>query len=280
MFRKLFGRARKSAAPGAAPTAAHPNARAFFSPALLQPENWGWPEASAIHAELLDNASGQLWAAIPHGHKWLNYFDAYDALFGGFRGKSPKVLEIGVDRGGSLILWQRFFGAGMTMVGIDINPDCAAFDRPAENIHVRIGSQSDPVFLNSIMAEFGPFDIIIDDGSHVVSHQIASFNALFDRGVKNGGIYMVEDLETSYWGQRTDHVDLPVTFIDFAREAVDIIHQPFVTHDYGDFRIEQTPGKQLSMPRLAKILDQVRFFDSIAAFYRRDRIPPVVEYLD
>ena len=148
-----------------------------------------------------------------------------------------------------------------------------------ENIRVRIGSQADPAFLAKVVQELGPFDIIIDDGSHVVSHQIASFNALFDEALKPGGIYMVEDLETSYWGHRSGQIDRPCTFIDFTRAVLDVMHQPYAEEDYPAFRIETTPGRTLSAPRLARLVSQIRFFDSIAAFYRTERIPPVVEYL-
>lgn len=252
---------------------------AYLDADLLKMEDWPYPEPASIPAQLLNNLSGHLWVSIPGGHKWLNYFDAYEVLFSRWRNASPKVLEIGVDRGGSLRLWKSYFGEGSSVVGVDINPQCARFDNPAINVHVRIGSQADPIFLRRIVAEFGRFDIIIDDGSHMVSHQIASFNALFDTGLCPGGIYMVEDLESSYWGKRSGQLDLPISFIDFARAAVDLIHQPYVDHDYAAFRIEQIHETKLRVPRLTKILDQVRFFDSIVAFYRCDRIPPVTAYL-
>lgn len=288
MLRKLFGSKHAAeetdAHPVDPPTSmlvANPviTPASFLRAELSTVEDWEWPSPDEIRMQLLANDCGELWRRIPNGHKWLNYFDSYEALFSHFRGKAPKILEIGVDRGGSLILWRKYFGDGCQIIGIDINADCAAFDDPANGIHVRIGSQDDSGFLGRIIDEFGPFDIIIDDGSHVVSHQIASFNALFDRGVRPGGIYMVEDLETSYWGSRSGQADLPVTFIDFARSVLDLMHQPYIDHDYMKFRIETTPGASLKVPRIAKLVDQIRFFDSIAAFYRANRLPPVVEYL-
>ncbi|HKR47011.1 MAG TPA: hypothetical protein VJU59_46355 [Paraburkholderia sp.] len=283
MLKSLFGLkdagSKADRRPEEGSIALEPSPISYLSPALLALEEWKWPTPGEIRAQLLGNNCGELWRSIPNGHKWLNYFDYYESLFSSFRGKKPKVLEIGVDRGGSLVLWKRYFGIGSQIVGIDIKQDCLSFDRPSDGIHVRIGSQDDPVFLESIVDEFGPFDIVIDDGSHIVSHQIASFNALFDRGVKVGGIYMVEDLETSYWGQRTGQADLPVTFIDFARAVIDLMHKPYVDQDYGAFLIEQTSGAALEVPYITKIVDQVRFFDSIVAFYRRDRLPPVVEHL-
>ena len=215
---------------------------------------------------------------MPHGHKWLSYFDVYEAVFARFRGRAPNVLEIGVDRGGSLDLWHRYFGAGARITGIDINPDCAAFEDIARGLRVRIGSQSDRAFLEAVVAELGPFNLIIDDGSHVVSDQIASFNALFDGGLIENGVYFVEDLETSYWGDRTGQLDLPINFIDFIKGIVDLMHQPYRELDYLGFRIETVAGKTISGPRIAQIVDEVRIFDSVVAVTRRTRMPPVVEY--
>lgn len=45
--------------------------------------------------------------------------------------------------------------------------------------------------------EHGPFDVVIDDGSHRCAHVIASFEALFPH-VTPDGIYAIEDLQTSY----------------------------------------------------------------------------------
>ena len=106
------------------------------------------------------------------------------------------MLEIGVSRGGSLQMWQRFLGPMATLVGIDIDASCAKHED--DNIFVRIGDQSDKSFLQSVSQEFGPPDIVIDDGSHVMSHINATFEYFYPRLPKNG-IYIVEDLHTAYW---------------------------------------------------------------------------------
>ena len=141
-------------------------------------------------AQLFESNDGPLVHKCPH------YFPIYDRTFGGYRGTAPTVLEIGVFHGGSLRLWQRYFGAGTTVVGIDIDPRCA--DLGGEDIHVRIGDQSDIEFLARVCEEFGPFDIVIDDGSHLPRHQILSLDHLWP-AVRDGGVYFVEDLCTNYW---------------------------------------------------------------------------------
>jgi hypothetical protein len=52
--------------------------------------------------------------------------------------------------------------------------------------------------LAGLARDIGPFDFIIDDGSHVNSHQIESFRILWPF-LKDGGTYIVEDVQTSYW---------------------------------------------------------------------------------
>ena len=54
------------------------------------------------------------------------------------------------------------------------------------------------MFLRSLGDQYGPFDLIIDDGSHVNAHILASFNALFGDYLKPGGFYVIEDLDTAY----------------------------------------------------------------------------------
>lgn len=151
-------------------------------------------------------------------HKWISYLPFYDEMLAPYRGKPIKMLEIGVFRGGSLELWRNYFGPQATIYGIDNNPECAGFADPPSQ--VRIGSQADPDFLRRVVDEMGAPDIVLDDGSHVASHQLASFRTLFPL-LKNGGLYIIEDMHTSYWpeheggyGRRGTAVDLTKTLID------------------------------------------------------------------
>src|ERR1035441_4302581 len=128
--------------------------------------------------------------------KWVHYLPIYDRHFSVFRGTPVKLLEIGVLDGGSLQLWRKFFGADATIFGIDIDQRTKAFDD--SDGRVRIGSQADTKFLRSVIDEMGGIDIVIDDGSHVASHQRTSFKFLYPL-LNVGGVYLVEDLHTSYW---------------------------------------------------------------------------------
>jgi cephalosporin hydroxylase len=116
--------------------------------------------------------------------KWQHYFDIYDRHFERFRGKRLRVLEIGVDHGGSLQLWKKYFGADAKIVGLDINAHCA--DYAEDRIEVRIGNQANVELLKSL----GIFDIVIDDGSHRLQDQLASFEALWPN---TRSVYLIED---------------------------------------------------------------------------------------
>ena len=161
----------------------------------------------------------------PIVHKWKHYLPIYERHLAPFRNKAIRILEIGVFKGGSMRLWREYFGPEATIFGIDINPDCAAFD--GQNAQVRIGSQDDSVFLEKVISEMGGLDIVIDDGSHVSPHQIASFKFLFPR-LSQGGVYICEDLHTNYWrGWFQGGYRRSTTFIETCKRLVDDIHSDF-----------------------------------------------------
>src|SRR5579862_5229882 len=85
--------------------------------------------------------------------KYSNYFDIYDRFLESYRGRRPRLLEIGVQHGGSLEMWNRYFGGNVDIVGIDILPECEKF--AAENVRIFIGDQSDEDFLRKVVAEVG-----------------------------------------------------------------------------------------------------------------------------
>jgi hypothetical protein len=126
-------------------------------------------------------------------------------------------------------MWRAYFHPDSVIVGIDINPACTQHEGPG--IHVRIGSQDDPDFLATVAAEFGPFDIVLDDGSHVNAHVIASFEALYPQ-VAPTGVYMVEDMHTSYWPKYGGGLGRTGSFIEFAKAKIDEINAPHVRGDF------------------------------------------------
>jgi len=155
-------------------------------------------------------------------HKWLHYLSAYERHFAAYRDTPVRMLEIGVDKGGSLEMWRKYFGINATIFGIDLNPDCASRVTPPNQ--VRIGSQADPQFLRSVVDEMGTPDIILDDGSHFARHQRISFDTLFPL-LREGGLYLIEDLHTSYfYGPYEGGYRRKGTAVERTKDIIDDMH--------------------------------------------------------
>lgn len=155
--------------------------------------------------------------------KWNNYLAAYDFVCKPFRGQSPVVVEIGVLGGGSLELWRQYFGPGARIIGVDINPDCRALEERGFEIVIADTGTSDGIRLVLEKAGGQPFDIVIDDGGHYVQQQIFAFEQLFGN-VRDGGVYIVEDTHTSYWGRFGGRYRRRASFVEFAKRAIDSMH--------------------------------------------------------
>jgi hypothetical protein len=161
--------------------------------------------------------------------KWGHYLEVYDRFFAPLRnaGKPLRILELGVQHGGSLQLWQKYFGPQAKIAGIDIDPR-SEFN--SENIKVFIGSQTDPDVLNRAVDWLDELTIVIDDGSHVAKHQNLSLDLLFPR-LAPGGLYICEDLHTNYWWRYGGGYAKGGTFIDRMKRLIDDIHE--WSHRYG-----------------------------------------------
>lgn len=126
-----------------------------------------------------------------------NYCDKYAKYLPFERYDKLNILEIGILDGKSLLTWKEYFYRS-NILGIDINPDCKQYEE--SRISVEIGSQDDGNFLSRTWQQYGPFDMILDDGSHMNEHVIYSFQHLWG-SVKSGGVYVIEDIGTSYWDE-------------------------------------------------------------------------------
>ncbi|MCG7520507.1 CmcI family methyltransferase [Ruegeria sp. Ofav3-42] len=123
-------------------------------------------------------------------HKWVHYFNICERHLERFRIKSPVMLEIGVFGGGSLQMWKEYLGLGCKVIGIDINPECK--EHEYTDIEIFIGSQNDPELIEEISTKYPEIGVVLDDGSHMMPHMIASFEPLYHRLTKNG-CCIVED---------------------------------------------------------------------------------------
>lgn len=165
--------------------------------------------------------------------KWWHYFEIYHRYLNRFVGTAVRMLEIGVYKGGSLQMWKDYFGEKAVIVGIDINEDCRQYAE--DQIYVDIGSQGDCGFLKNVCEQYGPFDIVLDDGSHFMKDQITTMETLFPL-IREGGIYICEDTHTSYWPLFQGALLDENTFIEYSKRLVDEINGQHVKREYEAFR--------------------------------------------
>ena len=199
-----------------------------------------------LHKYFLNNSAKRL-------HKWVHYFDIYERHFTRFRNKAPVVIEIGVFGGGSLAMWREFFGKESKIIGIDIDPQCKAHE--AEGIEIFIGSQDDPALIEQIFKKHPEVDVVLDDGSHMMTHMISSFDLMYERLNKNG-IYVVEDTHTCYWPEYQGGLEKPGSFVEFTKKKLDELN---AVHSRGAVPIST----------FTKSTDYIACYDSVIVFERR-----------
>lgn len=121
-----------------------------------------------------------------------NYLNKYEFFLKEFRNKSVRVLELGVFRGASLGMWGAYFPRG-EIYGVDVDEACLKYS--GDNRKVIIGDLSEISVLEDLK-KINPH-ILVDDASHMWSHQIKALFVLFE-AVEPGGVYILEDLETNF----------------------------------------------------------------------------------
>ena len=151
-------------------------------------------------------------------HKLAHYFNIYERHFGAFRGRPITLVEYGVSHGGSLQMWKHYFGPQARIIGVDIDPRCASLAEPG--IEIVIGDQEDRQTHAQLREKYGAFDIVIDDGGHTMRQQIVTFEEMYP-AVKDGGVYLAEDLLTSYFPNWEGGWRKPDTFIEFSKRMID-----------------------------------------------------------
>jgi hypothetical protein len=179
-------------------------------------------------------------AQIYKSDKWGKHYYTkhYRTHFKKYKFRRIKLFEIGIggyhhsDMGGnSLRMWKSYFPLGR-IYALDIYDKWFVNERRIKTFQ---GNQTDEDFLCKVMDQIGEPDIIIDDGSHVNGHVIKTFQVLFPR-LKMGGIYVIEDTETSYWpgyGGDSELLTNPSTIMNYFKSLTDCLnHQEFVLKNY------------------------------------------------
>lgn len=155
--------------------------------------------------------------------KWANYLPAYQAHFEPLRQGSVSVLEIGAQNGGSLEIWAKYFSNAAHVIGCDIDERCRALSFDDPRVCLIVGDAVSDSVRNNIVELSGPLDIVIDDGSHRSGDIVCTFSKYFPF-LRDGGIYVAEDLHASYWQAYGGGVFHPYSSISFFKKLCDIIN--------------------------------------------------------
>lgn len=174
-----------------------------------------------------------------HSTKWSHYFGVYEKHFERFRNRPSTIWEIGIGHGGSLQLWQRYFGPEARIVGIDIDERCKFVE---QSIQTFIGDVKDKAFLKRVLECTSRPDILIDDGSHAFEDQKAAFEALYPE-VARDGIYIIEDLA---------HVD--TRFLEYCRKFL------------LELNAYHTTSESATLPGFTYDTRSIHFYDSMVVF--------------
>ena len=192
-------------------------------------------------------------------HKWMHYFEVYDRHFARFRCKRVVVVEFGVSHGGSLQMWRKYFGRKATIYGIDIDPRCKKFE--SKRTKILIGDQEDRDFLRSIVAKTGPIDVLIEDGGHTMGQQIATFEEIYPTMAEDG-VFLIEDLHTSYWADYGGAYRDPGTFIEYAKNLTDQLNA------------HHSQQPELEVDDFTRTTKSMHWYDSIIVFERGSVVAP------
>lgn len=154
----------------------------------------------------------------------VHYLDVYNKHFKDVRMEQLSILEIGVQGGGSLKMWAEYFPNSI-IHGVDTDKKCKRFEDG--RIKVFIGDQEDCAFLDTL----AEYDIIIDDGGHTMSQQITSFKYLWSRSLYSNGVYIIEDLTTSYWPKFSGGYQKPGTTVNYLKKLIDYLNRDALDHE-------------------------------------------------
>src|SRR5688572_33262558 len=155
-------------------------------------------------------------------------------------------------------MWRSYFGPGARIVGIDIDPACERF--ASAGIDIVIGDQADRGFLAGLRSRYPHVDIVVDDGGHKMHQQITSFEELYPH-IQPYGVYLCEDLHTSYIPAFGGGYRREGTFIEYAKGLIDRLHAWY--EDAG-----------LQVDDLTRSTFSLSFYDSVLVAEKRPIGPP------
>ena len=179
--------------------------------------------------------------------KHEKYFHVYENILSKYKEKKIRLVEIGIENGGSLFIWKKFL-PNAEIIGVDLNDKCKKFEK--HGFKIEIGDQNSKQFWNNFFKKYKNVDVIIDDGGHTNSQQINTVISCVPH-INDGGILITEDVMCSYlndFGNPSKY-----SFINFSKKLIDDINFKFP--NIGNFKFS-----------LNDYIYSIEFFESIVIF--------------
>jgi len=155
--------------------------------------------------------------------KWASYLPVYDRWFATYQDAPVNLLEVGVQNGGSLQIWAKYFAQAKKIIGCDVNLKCTQLSYDDGRIKLVLGDVKAPDVREQIVAHSEVFDIIIDDGSHKNADIIKTFQHFYPR-LAPGGIFVIEDLHCSYWAKWQGGLWRADSAMEFLKSLTDVLN--------------------------------------------------------
>jgi hypothetical protein len=192
-----------------------------------------------------------------------NYTEVYACYFAPLKDQAIKFLEIGIFHGASVRLWEEYFPYAQLHF-IDITLGALEYYSNRSTYHI-CNQENVADLQRFIQNTGGEFDIIIDDGGHTMNQQITSFVTLFPY-LKSGGLYIVEDLHTSYWPSFYDRG--AQTMISFLKGLIDEVNY-VGAHTSKASHLGLPPSLLSQMNLYQETILSIHFYDSLAIVIKR-----------
>lgn len=220
--------------------------------ALANPEEYRYLDALALQS------------GADKGSNYHNYTEVYAQYFAPLKDRPIKFLEIGIYQGSSVKLWESYFKQA-DLHFIDITFSEVQYYSPRSHYH--LANQENPRDLEKfIRAAGGDFDIILDDGGHTMNMQIVSFKTLFPH-LKSGGLYIIEDLHTSYWPSfgGGENRGTTVSFLKSLIDELNFVGNRTTRASHRDL----APSLLDSLSPYQREIESIHFYDSLAIIIKR-----------
>lgn len=196
------------------------------------------------------------------------YTILYDRILSPLRVReSGKIIEIGIFGGASLRMWREWFPAGWEVIGVENGTLTGGKIVDVEGCLCVKANAANRETMARMAKDLGPFDIVLDDGSHLGHEQIATFEALWPH-VRTGGVYVIEDLHAAY-----HQPGFGTLIMDFLLERLHDLN----AHGHGDVAdFHKDPRHDLppeenaaAMNTYERTIERVDFHRSVVFIWRR-----------